>query len=64
MSKQNNVAVQNYAIEIIRAIHRHPDPQRAHAVLQDIMHRISSGDDLEAIKAMYAEDLSIMRGEA
>lgn len=49
---------------IITATRRHPDPQRAHAVLQDIMHRISSGDDLEAIKAMYAEDLSIMRGEA
>ena len=49
---------------IITATRRHPDPQRAHAVLQDIMHRISSGEDPEAIKAMYAEDLSIMRGEA
>lgn len=52
------------AVGIIQAIHRHPDPQRAHAVLQDIMHRISSGEDLKTIEAMYAVDLSIMRGEA
>ena len=49
---------------IITATRRHPDPDRAHAVIRDIMQRISSGEDLEAIESMYAEDLSVMRGEA
>ena len=49
---------------IIMAARRHPDPDRAHAVLQDIMARLSAGEDPESIKALYAEDLAIMRGEA
>lgn len=49
---------------IIMAARRHPDTHRAHAVLQDIMARLSAGEDPEAIKALYAEDLAIMRGEA
>jgi hypothetical protein len=49
---------------IITATRRHPDPDRAHAVIRDIMQRISSGEDLEAIEAIYTEDLFIMRGEA
>lgn len=47
---------------IIQAIHRHPDPERACGVLEDIMQRMGAGEDLETIEAMYAEDLAIMKG--
>ena len=47
---------------IIKAIHRHPDPERACGVLEDIMQRMGAGEDLETIEAMYAEDLTIMKG--
>lgn len=62
MSKQNNAAVQNYAIEIIRAIHRHPEPERAHTIVVDIMQRLSNGEDTAVIEAMYAKDIAAMRG--
>lgn len=51
------------ATNIIMALRRHPDPCRACAVVEDIMARISAGEDPEAIKALYAEDLAIMKGE-
>ena len=51
------------ATKIIMSIRRHPDPCRACAVVEDIMARISDGEDPEAIKAVYAEDLAIMKGE-
>ena len=51
------------ATNIIMAIRRHPDPYRAYTVMEDIMARISAGEDVEAIKALYAEDLAIMKGE-
>lgn len=51
------------ATNIIMAIRRHPDPCRACAVVEDIMARISTDEDLEAIKAVYAKDLAIMKGE-
>lgn len=50
------------AAAIIQAIRRHPDQDRAQTVVMDIIHRISSGEDLEAIAARYTEDLAIMKG--
>ena len=50
------------AAAIIQAIRRHPDQDRAQAVIMDVIHCISTGEDLEVIEAMYAEDLAIMRG--
>lgn len=47
---------------IIQAIHRHPDPERACGVLENIMQRMGAGEDLETIEAMYAEDLAVMKG--
>ena len=46
---------------IIMALRRHPAPYRAYAVIEDIMARISAGEDLEVIEAMYAEDLTVMK---
>lgn len=47
---------------LLRCIYRHPDPQQARTVINDMMHRISAGEDPEAIEAMYAADLTAMRG--
>ena len=49
-------------IEILRRIRNHPEPERAIFVVLDILSRISSGEDLEAIEAVYKDDLSIMKG--
>lgn len=49
-------------IEILHRIRRHPDPERACGVLENIMQRMGAGENLETIEAMYAEDLAIMKG--
>ena len=49
-------------VEILHRIRNHPDPERAYFVIIDILSRIAAGEDLVAIEAMYAEDLSVMKG--
>jgi len=50
----------NTAAVLILAIHRHPDPERACAMLEDITQRMAAGEDPEIIRAMYAEDLAFL----
>lgn len=49
------------AAAIIQAIRRHPDQDRAHEVVMDVIARISAGEPLESLEAMYHEDLELMR---
>lgn len=54
MSDQSYVA-------IIQKIRNHPNQDRAHEVLWDIIARICAGEPMESIEALYHEDLELMR---
>ena len=46
---------------VLQRIRNHPDQDRAHEVVRDLMTRISAGEPLESLEAMYHEDLELMR---
>ena len=46
---------------IIQKIRNHPNQDRAHEVVRDLIARISAGEPLESLEAMYHEDLELMR---
>lgn len=46
---------------IIHKIRNHPNQDRAHAVVRDLMARISAGEPLDSLESMYHEDLEMMR---
>ena len=50
----------NTAAVLILAIHRHPDPERACAMLEDITQRMAAGEDPETIRAIHREDLATL----
>lgn len=46
---------------ILQKIRSHPNQDRAHEVVRDLMARISAGEPLESLEALYHEDLELMR---
>ena len=48
-------------LAIIRKIRNHPNQDRAHEVVMDLIVRISAGEPLESIEARHHEDLEMMR---
>jgi hypothetical protein len=48
-------------IAILQKIRNHPNQDRAHEVVRELIARISAGELLESMEALYHEDLEIMR---
>lgn len=46
---------------IIQKIRNHPNQDRAHEVVLDLIARISAGEPLESLEALYQEDLELIR---
>ena len=46
---------------ILQKIRNHPNQDRAHAVVRDLIAGISAGESLESLEAIYHEDLELMR---
>jgi ketosteroid isomerase-like protein len=46
---------------ILQKIRNHPNQDRAHEVVRDLIARISAGEPLESLEALYHEDLELMR---
>ena len=46
---------------IIQKIRNHPNQDRAHEVVRDLIARISAGEPLESLEALYHEDLELIR---
>ena len=48
-------------VAVLQKIRNHPNQDRAHDVVRDLIARISAGEPLESLEAMYHEDLELMR---
>lgn len=48
-------------VAVLQKIRNHPNQDRAHEVVRDLIARISAGEPLESLEAMYHEDLELMR---
>lgn len=48
-------------IAILQKIRSHPNQDRAHEVVRDLIARISAGEPLESLEALYHEDLELIR---
>jgi hypothetical protein len=48
-------------VAVLQKIRNHPNQDRAHEVVRDLIARISEGEPLESLEAMYHEDLELMR---
>lgn len=46
---------------VLQKIRNHPNQDRAHEVVRDLIARISAGEPLESIEARYHEDLELIR---
>lgn len=53
MSDQKSIDV---GFLILRKIRNSPDPNRAADIVMEVMERISTGEDLNSIKASYGAD--------
>jgi hypothetical protein len=51
----------NITEAIIQAIRLHPNQDRARKVVWDLIARISAGEPLESLEALYHEDLELIR---
>lgn len=49
---------------VLQKIRNHPNQDRAHEVVRDLIARISAGEPLESIEARYHEDLELIRKRA
>lgn len=48
-------------VAVLQKIRNHPNQDRAHEVVMDLIARISAGEPLESIEARYHEDLELIR---
>ena len=48
-------------LEIIQKMRNHPNQDRAHEVVRDLIARICAGESLESLEVLYHEDLELMR---
>ena len=48
-------------LAILQKIRNHPNQDRAHKVVRDLIARISAGEPLESLEALYHEDLELIR---
>lgn len=46
---------------IIQKIRNHPNQDRAHEIVRDLIARISAGEPLESLETLYQKDLELMR---
>lgn len=46
---------------VLQKIRNHPNQDRAHEVVRDLIARISAGEPLDSLEALYREDLELMR---
>jgi hypothetical protein len=48
-------------VAVLQKIRNHPNQDRAHEAVMDLIARISAGEPLESIEARYHEDLELIR---